>query len=476
MNSRLIKIKNPNFLLVISIIAIIGGIIRAYNITYASLWIDELYTMFAVHPSVGFMEMLDGQRALQPPLYFVVLWVWVKLFTYSEFSARLLSVLIGVVSIITSGYLGRKIKNEWVGIGMALLVAFNRAQLFYSVEARFYVFVYLFAALSLLLYWDILQKKYNSIFPYGVKGVVDATLCYFHHFGILFVFAQFCFDLFLLFKEKNVKLFLYKLRAYFIAAFLYLPWIIWGLSQGLAVKKYWLKNIDVIDYFMTWFRYPNLFNLFLLGLLLYFFFLCIKPANLYYRLFPFICLVVIIVPFVYSLLKFPIMVSRYSMVMAPIIYLMIVIGFHDAYQYVKSVFKKFSLIFVLLFVLILSLPGLHMGFINRNWFDKTPWRNMASWIKQQPDYKQAPIYAHIVFFKNFKAIDFYFQDREMPSNDIWAIEPGNDPKMYMVEVDSYYKIDSSVLKKVFDLYDVKKQEFKPGTDFASRVYVCTKKN
>lgn len=476
MNSTSITKKAVNFYFVIFTIALVGGIVRAYNMTYASLWIDELYSMFAVHPTVGFMEMLEGQRALQPPMYFVVLWAWFKVFAYTEFSARLLSVVAGIGCIIVSGLLGRQIKNDRVGIGMALLVAFNRSQLLYSVEARFYVFVYFFAALSLLLYWNILQKKNNSLLPYGVKGMVDAALCYFHHFGILFVFAQFCFDLYLLLKEKNKKAFYNKLSGYSFAALLYLPWIIWGLTQGLAVKKYWLQEIDVTGYFMVWFRYPNLINLLLLVFVAYFLWLCIKPQYTYYRLLPWICFVVVAIPYLYSILRFPIMVSRYSMVMAPVIYLMIVIGFFELYGLLQGFLRKLSFAVLLFGALVITLPGLYMGFVNRHWFDKTPWRELATWIKQQPDYKKTPIYTHIVFFKDFKAIDFYFQDKQTPSKDIWKIEPGTDQKMYMVEVDAYYKIDSPVLKKVFALYDVKKQEFRPGTDFASRVYICTKKN
>ena len=47
------------FLIGITVLALL---VRLVNITYASLWSDELYSMLSVHPDNSFYEMLLLQR------------------------------------------------------------------------------------------------------------------------------------------------------------------------------------------------------------------------------------------------------------------------------------------------------------------------------------------------------------------------------------------------------------------------------
>src|SRR5690242_17301688 len=147
------------FLMVLIIITAAGGIIRFINITYSSLWADELYSMLSIYPGNTWYEILYMQRTYQPPGYFMLLWEWTKIFGYTEFSARLLSVLGGTLAVFLTGMLGKKIKNETLGLLLALLVAFNPSQIYYSLEARFYVFTYCIAVCSLWLHWHLLTTK-----------------------------------------------------------------------------------------------------------------------------------------------------------------------------------------------------------------------------------------------------------------------------------------------------------------------------
>jgi mannosyltransferase len=290
----------------IIILTLTGGIIRFVNINYSSLWGDELYSLFSVHPDNSWYEVLYWQRAYQPPLYFMVLWVWVKVFAFNEFYARLLSVLAGMLCITVSGYLGRKVKNEWVGIAMAVITAFSSVQIWYSLEARFYMFVYLFAALSLLIYWHIQQTQTRKPVIYFLKAVTDATLVYFHHFGIVFVFAQFCFDCRTYLKTKNKAVFIRSLGSYVLAALFYAPWAFWGLLQGLGIKDYWLKEIDVVRYFLFSIDYPVLLQLFAVAMIVVFLWKYIFTAKAeHYYILPLICLMVIAVPLVYSFIRIP---------------------------------------------------------------------------------------------------------------------------------------------------------------------------
>jgi mannosyltransferase len=465
---------NRSFHFWVILISLIGGIVRYVNITYSSMWGDELYSMFSVHPSNSWYEVLYWQRAYQPPLYFMVLWVWVKLFAFNEFYGRLLSVVAGMLCITVSGYLGKKVKNEWVGIGMAILVAFSSTQIWYSLEARFYVFVYLFAALSLIVYWHIIQTQTRKPLIYLTKSVVDATLCYFHHFGIVFVFAQFCFDCYLFYKNRNKAVFIRSVASYALAAALYAPWAFWGLLQGLAIKDYWLKEINVAKYILFSIDYPVVLQA--IALLLMAVFLWIywrKKEDRHYMIFPFVTIVLIVVPVVYSLIRIPILVDRYSFVIAPALYVMMLTGLYELLQMFRqnALLKKLATVTA---IVAFSFSGLYMSFVAKDKLLKHPWRQMATWLKQQPDYKEALIYNAPASYKDFLLLDFYF-DRPFPSRSVYDLKPGEDRKMYLVESSSVWVIKKELLDEVYKQYNVTKVPFQETHSQYGNIYVCTKK-
>ncbi|HMK24617.1 MAG TPA: glycosyltransferase family 39 protein [Chitinophagaceae bacterium] len=468
--------KRYQFDLWIILIAFTGGVIRYININYSSLWGDELFSMYNAHPSNSWYEMLYVQKALQPPLYVSILWVGAKVFALTEFYARLLSVMAGVAGIIVSGYLGKKIKNANLGIAMSILVAFNPVHIMYSLEARFYIFVYLFAALSLLLYWHLIEKKPRSYFFYFLKSCVDAALCYFHHFGIVFVFAQFVFDCFLYFKEKDGLAFRKKLSGYALSALFYLPWLYWGIIDGFAIKSYWLKKIDILDYISFSLGYPLLVNILAAAFIAYFIFRIYKNNNLYLKVLPLICFLTIFIPALYSVLRVPILVNRYSMVMAPVIYLMVLIAFLAIAEKLFSGNYKFKVLFISICMLLISLPGLNLTLVNKTKLVKQPWREIGIWLKQQNDYNTTSIYSHNVWIKNFRYISFYL-DSSNKAKDLLKIEVGSDQKMYLVGTSGYWAVPDSILSKVNVEYNVQKVLFNEKYDTTVRgsVYICTKK-
>lgn len=473
-----VSIKNSRqFSFIIIAIAWVGFFIRFVNVNYSSLWADELYSAMLANPRNSWYEVLYLQRAYQPPLYAFILWVWVKIFAYNEFYIRLLTVLAGTASIVVSGFLGKKIKDERLGIILAVIVAFNPVQIWYSLEARFYAFVYLFAALSLLIYWHLLIKKPKGWFIYFLKGIVDATLCYFHHFGILFIFAQFVYDVYLLYKEKDKAAFLKKLAGYAWAGILYAPWILWGITEGMAVKQYWLKEVDVLGYLS--FNIGNIgpsfiINLFALLLIAFFFWYAIKQRNKYYALFPFICFIVTLIPVIYSYIKMPLLVDRYAMVMAPVLYVMMAIGFYFLASYLNKYSPALSFVLFAGFMIIMIWPGINESFINKSKLRKQPWREMGEWLNNRPDYSGAKIYSQGAFVKKEINIDFYLNGDDKALG-LAGMHPGEDKKMYLVETNSVWKIKDSVFNRLDSFYTITQVRFNKGEANFGNIYICEKK-
>ncbi|NTS43776.1 glycosyltransferase family 39 protein [Flavisolibacter sp. BT320] len=468
--------KNNHFYLMVTAIVVAGTLLRIYNVNYASLWADELYSVLAVRPGNSWYEILYMQRAYQPPAYFMLLWVWTKAFGFDEFSVRLLSVIGGVLCIAVSAWLGRVVLNARLGILMALIVAFNPVQIWYSLEVRFYVFVYFFAALSILLYWQLRRQKPRSAWLYLFKGSVDATLCYFHHFGIVFVFAQGVFDLFF-WKQERDGIFLRKMfMGYLFAALLYLPWVLWGLTEGLAVKQYWLKENDLLQFLRFNFGYPNLVTYTALAMVAWFVVVAIRQKRWLLLLFPFIVALVTLVPFLYSVIRFPILVDRYAMVLAPLFYLML--GFsilHLAAKLQDAAPVPLAKGAHALVMAAFCFWGLHLSLVDRAPLVKQPWRELAEWVKKQPDYGQVPVYSLGTQVKGLSNIDFYL-DSQKPSVHLDRLVPGRDAKMYLVETSGIWQIRDSVWQRVDSFYNRRKLALDPAYPGTGNIYICERKN
>jgi 4-amino-4-deoxy-L-arabinose transferase-like glycosyltransferase len=464
--------KNKYFYLILLIIVVIGAGLRFINIQYSSLWADELYSMLSVHPDNSWYEILYMQRMYQPPAYFMLLWQWTKLFGYTEFSARLLSVLGGILAIVLSSMLGKKIKGNKLGIILALIVAFNPTQIIYSLEARFYIFTYCVAVASLWTNFHIQEKKPGRITLYIIIGIINAILCYFHQFGMFFVFGLFLYDLYLFIKERDRIIFIKTVLSYLLTGILYAPWIFWGLVHSLKVKEFWLKEIDLWGYLTFGLGYFTWINIALVLIILFFLFRTFKVEYKKNLLIISIILSVTIIPLLYSFAKFPILVDRYGMVMSPAVYLLLGLSLNELISHISFLRLRQIVFAFTLFLLIF--PGLYLSFFNKDRLEKQPWREMSLWLKEQPDYANTKIYALGFSLKNRFTIDFYLLPGKKATH-LNSLILGEDESMYLVETTSVWTIKKELIDEIKVKYDVNEVKFNEGYQEFGTIYACTKK-
>jgi hypothetical protein len=124
--------------------------LRFTRIGHQSYWLDESYTVDLVRRPFG--DMLSGVAATEstPPLYYVLAWLWAKVFGHGEAALRSLSALFGVLAVPVAWRAARELFTPRVGLVAAALVAVNPYFVWYSQEARSYSLLVLMAALSLL--------------------------------------------------------------------------------------------------------------------------------------------------------------------------------------------------------------------------------------------------------------------------------------------------------------------------------------
>jgi uncharacterized membrane protein len=91
-----------------------------------------------------------------PPLYYILVWIWTKVFGAGPLGFRSLSALIGTLTIPVMYMAGRRISPR-VGMWAAALAVVNPAMYYYSQEARAYGLLILFSAAAFVLWQRALQ-------------------------------------------------------------------------------------------------------------------------------------------------------------------------------------------------------------------------------------------------------------------------------------------------------------------------------
>jgi 4-amino-4-deoxy-L-arabinose transferase-like glycosyltransferase len=142
----------------LALIVLLALGMRLWRLGDANLWWDEALAIWAVRK--GFVGVtLWTASDVHPPLYFWLLWGWVRLLGSSPFAMRTLSALLGTLTVFVLYHLGRLVGGRRVGLLSALLIALSRFHIWWSQEMRMYVLAALMASLSLLFFMRWLRTQ-----------------------------------------------------------------------------------------------------------------------------------------------------------------------------------------------------------------------------------------------------------------------------------------------------------------------------
>ena len=96
------------------LILVCGLCLRIYGLGTESLWADEGISVRTVTASFAEMKQVLS-KAVHPPLHYLVLHGWTRLFGDSEFSVRFPSVLFSLVTVLMSYRIGSLLfdRDDW---------------------------------------------------------------------------------------------------------------------------------------------------------------------------------------------------------------------------------------------------------------------------------------------------------------------------------------------------------------------------
>jgi len=213
-----------------------GCLSRFLLLSRESLWLDETQSLLLAGRSLSlhvrdlffFSQWTDAH----PFFYHFILKLWTVLFGVSELALRSLSATFGVLLIVATYWVGKKLISEKVGFVAAILVLLNPVALHYAQEARMYSLVSFLILLSTYLFFSLLTGPTKITFIAYV--LCSATLIYSDYLGFLLLFGQLVFFLIWLHQTSDLRSTKTVVWAYLMILVLYIPW----LPNTLGIQKW----------------------------------------------------------------------------------------------------------------------------------------------------------------------------------------------------------------------------------------------
>lgn len=205
--------------------------IRFWNLTEPCLFFDEIFSIHAAQHNWNPMFWFVAQDLIHPPLFYVLLKIWILIGGESLFFLRLFPVLFSIIALVPFYLLCRQLKlNYWSIIIAITFFAVNGCLIKYAQEVRMYSLLMCLGLFSLWLFVRYLNESKG----FGWLLLLNILLVNTHNFGWLIVFSE-LFAVLILHSEKLKQI----LFSVVLSGLSFVPWIIavWQASQINADYK-----------------------------------------------------------------------------------------------------------------------------------------------------------------------------------------------------------------------------------------------
>ncbi len=227
------------------LLILFGLALRLARLAFQPLWWDEGYSVwFATHP-LAQMAALTAQD-IHPPFYYALLHGWAAPLGTSPTALRLLSVVVGVLTIPLLFLVARRMLSARAALLAAFLLTINPLHIYYSQEVRMYGLVALLSVAILAAAWRAFElrgkgaeeqrsgkvspsPRLRTSIPLLVYIILSTAALYTQYYAIflpigLTIYAAWRW-------RRDLRALLIWLGAQGIVALLYLPWVLYAAPK-----------------------------------------------------------------------------------------------------------------------------------------------------------------------------------------------------------------------------------------------------
>jgi mannosyltransferase len=258
----------------LTIAAVVAAGLVFRFLTSSHLWSDE-----ALSVNIANLHLSDLRVALRqdgaPPLYYVLLHVWMRLFGTGDWTVRAMSGLFSVATLPVAWAVGRRLDRRRLALGVptedrstvawaaVLLFASSPFAIRYATETRMYSLVMLLAALGYLAVLAALERP--TLWRLAAITVVTGLLLYTHYWAFALVLVVAAFVAGAVIRDHSRRAALRVLVAIGIGCLTFVPWLPTFLYQerhtgtpwGVPVSPWKGTSTAVLDFggstrFLAW--------------------------------------------------------------------------------------------------------------------------------------------------------------------------------------------------------------------------------
>ena len=187
-----------NKVILILLICCVGFFLRFYDLGGESYWFDEIMSLHFSQKDLVSILNPPWYETHIPPLYYILLHFWIRLFGTSKFAIRSLSAIFGSLSIFVLYKLGKNLFNVKIAIYSSFILAVSIFHIYFSQEARMYSLLTLTTLISIFFFLKSLNE--NRLRFWASYIIVSILMLYTHFYGIFILIFQF---FYLLFYYRN---------------------------------------------------------------------------------------------------------------------------------------------------------------------------------------------------------------------------------------------------------------------------------
>jgi len=214
------------------IIILLGVALRLFRLGGDSIWYDEGVSLYLANLSIPSL-IAHTAGDIHPPLYYILLHLWLTAVGNSQFAAAFFSLFFGILLIPATFLVARRLLGRDVALLAALLITFSPYQLWYSQEIRMYT---LGALLGLLSFHFMLGSTTESSHFISWPGYIICSalgLYTLYYFSFLLLFENLAVVALWLRRRSangpNIKAWI---AAQVSVVVLYLPWLPVAVRQA----------------------------------------------------------------------------------------------------------------------------------------------------------------------------------------------------------------------------------------------------
>jgi len=237
-------------------ILLLALLLRLVNLGGRPFWYDEAFSQLyaAMSPAqiiAGTVTTADGAAAEEHPIfYYLLLHAWMVFAGASPFAMRLLSALLGTVTVGLGMQLGELLFDRRTGLIWGLLIALSPFALYYSQELRMYAL--LGCAALAALYYFVRAWREGAWWQWVLFAVAGAAAMYAHNLGALFLAGIGFWVLWVWGRERRLSNLRPLLGSAALLLLLFAPWLLVLPAQLRKVQEaYWVARPDLLSLLQT---------------------------------------------------------------------------------------------------------------------------------------------------------------------------------------------------------------------------------